>query len=441
MPVNLETYTGWGRVLSAAGGRTRPERMQALREDFAASKGPAIGNLRSYGDAALHSDGQAIDMTRLDRMLGFDAETGVLECEAGVTLSDIMDTFAPKGWLPMVMPGTGFATVGGAIAADVHGKNHHGAGSMRASVEAIRLIGADGVARWISETEEADVFRATFGGMGLTGIIEAARLRLAPCPSEYMEVRERRIGNLAEYIEAFEESRATYAVGWIDAAAKGSAMGRGILEEAEFSARAEPVAKAGKPKKIPRQAPSFLLSPPVVKLFNWLYFHRIAKAGKMHSRTLQDFFFPLDRIRDWNKLYGKRGFHQFQCVLPPDAAALVLDQMLRKISDSGLAAPLAVLKKMGEGNDSPMSFPMEGYTLAVDFPNRDKAVDLIAELEARVAEVGGRVYLAKDALATPGAVERMYPEIGSFRDVVRRVDPEGVFETDQARRLKLRGNA
>ena len=441
MPVNSASYTGWGRVLSASGGRTRPERSRTLAEDFKAHPGPALGNLRSYGDACLKDTGPAIDMTRLDRLLSFDADTGVLETEAGVSLGDILSVFAPKGWMPMVMPGTGFATVGGAIASDVHGKNHHDAGSMRSSVKEFRLIGAGGKARKVSPDKEGDVFEASFGGMGLTGIVESARLQLIPCASEYMEVRDRRISGLAEYIEAFESSRATYAVGWIDVAARGGKLGRGILEEGEFSSRQTHHVKPGKAKSIPRDAPGFLLSAPIVRAFNSLYYYRVSATGRSKTRTLHDFFFPLDRIKAWNRLYGKRGFHQFQCVLPPDAAALILDEMLREISRSGLAAPLAVLKRMGPGNSSPMSFPMEGYTLAVDFPNRDRARDLIARLEARTAEVGGRVYLAKDALMEPGSVARMYPELDRFREVVQRLDPDGVFETDLSRRLKLRGDA
>ncbi|MSU88382.1 FAD-binding protein [Rhodobacteraceae bacterium 2CG4] len=441
MPLNSAPYTGWGRVLSANAGRARPEKVAALRRHLAETPGPALGALRSYGDAALSGRRAAVDMTRLDRMLAFDPQTGVLEAEAGVRLSDILAHMAPRGWMPAVLPGTGHVTLGGAIAADVHGKNHHQIGSFGQHVESLRLLGPDGTPREVSGDTEPELFRATLGGMGLTGVIESAAIRLAPCPSGTVEVSERRIAGLDAYLDAFAASTAPFQVGWIDATASGEALGRGVLEEAEFSPPGAPYVPARKHRAIPMDAPGFLLSGAVVRAFNTRYFRRIPAAGRSRRRPLAGFLFPLDSLSGWNRLYGKRGFHQFQCVLPTDTARDTLRAMLSEIAASGLAAPLAVLKRMGPGRAGPLSFPMQGYTLAVDFPARPAAAALIARLVERTADAGGRVYLAKDSLARPEHVARMYPELDSFRASVRAADPDGVFETDLARRLALRGNS
>ena len=441
MPLNTEPYSGWGRVLTARAERARPEKSSALHRFMADTPGPAIGNLRAYGDAALTEGRPAAVMTRLDRFLAFDAKSGVLEAEAGVTLSEILHVFGPKGWIPAVMPGTGFATLGGTIAADVHGKNHHAEGSFGQHVKSLRLLGADGHAKTVSPRDET-LFRATVGGMGLTGAIESARIQLSPCPQRLVDVTERRVPDLKAYMEAYEASDATFSVGWIDATARGGTLGRGILEEAEFTTReAAYVKRPRKPSPVPLTAPGFTLASPVVRLFNTLYYRRIPTAGRTRSRPLAAFFHPLDQLLGWNKLYGKAGFHQFQCVIPHDAAGETLEAMLREIAQSGLAAPLAVLKKMGGGRAGMMSFPMEGYTLAVDFPNRQKAAPLIRRLIDRTAEAGGRIYMAKDSLAEPRHIEKMYPELEAFRAAVHAADPDGVFETDLARRLNLRGAA
>ncbi len=431
-----DTFTGWGRVLSATGDMARPERMRPV----AWPKGPAVGNLRSYGDAGLNRQGPVINMTRLDRCIAFDAETGILTAEAGITLAEILRLFATRGWMPAVFPGTAHATLGGAIAADVHGKNHEKVGTFGQHVLSIELTGPDGVPRTIGPDAEPDVFRATFGGMGLTGIITAATIQLVPCPSGAMRVNEKRCPNLDTFMDAFETQSSPYSVGWIDAVAQGDRMGRGILETAEF---ADPV--PFKPRRaartLPFDAPNFLLSPPVVRVFNTLYYTRIPKEGRSWRRPLEGFFFPLDGIGNWNKLYGKRGFHQFQCVLPTDIARTTLRDMLTMISGSGLASPLAVLKSLGEGRAGHMSFPMAGYTLAVDFPNSDKSMRLIGDLTGMTESAGGRIYLAKDALCEADRIPVMYPELESFQEVVRKVDPDGIFETDLSRRLNLRGTA
>ncbi len=430
-------YSGWGRALTATGEMARPERAGALEAILDQGLCPAIGNLRSYGDAALNHGGRAIDMTRLDRMLGFDPATGVLEVEAGARIGEIAAIFAPQGWLPPVMPGTGFATVGGCIAQDVHGKNHHHAGSFCQHVLSLRLRTAKGI-RDIDPVKTPDLFRATAGGLGQTGVILSARLQLMACKGDVMVVTERRAAGWDEHIALLDGSTASYTVGWVDATATGTALGRGILEEGETGAGLVP--KRVKHRKVPFNAPGFALSAPVVRAFNRLYYGRVPASGRTVVKPIGDFFFPLDKIHDWNRLYGKRGFHQFQCVVPLGAAP-ALRGMMEAIAVSGLASPLAVLKRMGPGRAGYLSFPMEGYTLAVDFPNRDAAPDLIRRLEVMVLAAGGRLYFAKDSLASPGGMAAMYPDLPDWQKQVAKADPEGRLMTDMVRRLRLRDKA
>ncbi|MEM8632005.1 MAG: FAD-binding oxidoreductase [Pseudomonadota bacterium] len=427
-------YAGWGRALKAEGRIARPERASALKRLCADSPAPAIGNRRSYGDAPLNSDGDAIDMTRMDRIIDFDADAGLLQVEAGCTISNLAQLFAPLGWLPPVMPGTGFATVGGCIAMDVHGKNHHHAGSFGQHVTALTLLQGE-TRKTVTPERQGTLFKATVGGLGQTGVIEKATIQMLPCKGDVMVVTERRVENLDEHLAVLDASDATYSVGWVDATAMGDALGRGIVEEGETGGGLVPKRKGA--KSVPFDAPAFALSPRVVRNFNAAYFRRVPPSGRTVVKPITDFFFPLDRIHDWNRLYGKTGFHQFQCVLPLSETA-VLREMLEVIGRAGIASPLAVLKRMGPGRAGFMSFPMEGYTLAVDFPNRGHAIDLVIRLQDMTADAGGRIYLAKDALARGGDVRAMYPEWHDWRVVAEKSDPEGNLTTDLVRRLDLR---
>lgn len=430
-------YAGWGRARRAHGPLARPERLSALTATLA-DPGPAIGNRRSYGDTALNDGGAAIEMTRLNRFLAFDAETGMLEVEAGATIGQIADAFAPRGWLPAVMPGTGFATVGGCIANDVHGKNHHGAGSFGQHVAALTLMTQNGP-RELTPEADPGLFRATVGGLGQTGPIVSAKLQLVPCPGQRVTVEESRIPDLESFLSRLDTSEATYTVGWIDALARGKHLGRGILEEAELAEGPRPGPEK-KARSVPLDMPGALLSWPVVKTFNARYLRRIPATGRRRKKQLGEFFFPLDAIHDWNRLYGKRGFHQFQCVVPVDAKD-ALREILTRIAKSGLASPLAVIKRMGPGRAGMLSFPMEGYTLAVDMPARTKAAPLVADLSRAAQAADGRIYLAKDSAAAPDTVAAMYPELDAWRAEVAKADPEGRFVTDLVRRLNLRSPA
>ena len=307
-------YTGWGRAIEAEGDLARPERISSLRD---LPPTPAFGARHSYGDACLNSDGRALDMTRLDRILAFDPATGQVEVEAGMALGELVRLFAPRGWIPAVLPGTSFVTVGGAIAMDVHGRNHRRDGAFGAHVTAIRLIHR-GKPRLITPGRNAGLFNATVGGLGQTGLILAATLQLAPCPGAAMELRETRASDLDEHLALLDASQARYCLGWLDATARGGALGQGIVEEADHSLSPPP--KSRRPRPVPFHTPSFALTRPAVKAFNARYFARIPEGGRTRTRGIADFFFPHDRVRHSNRLHGKRGFHQYHCALPPDAA-------------------------------------------------------------------------------------------------------------------------
>lgn len=422
------TYTGWGRALTASGQLARPERQSQVTPTA-----PAIGNRRSYGDAALNSGGRAMDMTRLDRILEFDTRTGDIHVEAGCTIGDLARVLPTKGWLPRVMPGTGFATVGGCIAMDVHGKNHHHAGSFGGHVREITLLTPDGPR--VITPDDTSIWRATIGGLGQTGVIASARLSLMAVPGRTMKVHERRAENFDEHIAMLDASQATFCVGWVDAAATGASLGRGIVEEAETSG-AEAKHRT-KTRKIPFDAPGFALSAPMVRMFNTLYYRRVPADGQFVIRPIEDFFFPLDRVHDWNRLYGKTGFHQFQCVIPTNER-YALRGMLGAIAEAGAASPLAVLKRMGPAESGHLSFSKEGFTLAVDFPNRGATPELIAHLIAQTIEANGRVYLAKDSLSTAAQARAMYTHLPEWAATVNDIDPERRLETDLTRRLALR---
>ena len=425
------TLSGWGRALSGDAKVARPERQRALAAPL---PGPAIGTCRSYGDACLNSEGTVIDMTRLDRMMGLDEDTGVLTVEGGARLGEINRVLAPKGWLLPVMPGTGFATVGGAVAMDVHGKNHHHAGSFGQYLNAIEVITPAGGAKTASADTQKDLFAATLGGLGQTGVVSKAEIRLVKAKADLVTVTERRIKDWDEHLALLDASEATYTVGWIDATATGDALGRGILEEAETAAGLVPSAKRG--RKVPFNAPAFALSPPIVRLFNAAYWRRVPARGRTVVKPVEDFFFPLDKLHDWNRLYGKRGFHQFQCVVPLEAAD-TLRAIIEEVARTGAASPLAVLKRMGPGRAGLMSFPMEGYTLAVDLHAAREPAPLVAKLEGMVHGAGGRIYFAKDSLGSR-VLRDMYPDRAKWADIVAKHDPDGLMATDLVRRLGLR---
>jgi decaprenylphospho-beta-D-ribofuranose 2-oxidase len=437
------SFSGWGRACRATVDAWRPER--AVEIDAALDAAPVAGGLiafgggRSYGDAALNDGGAAIVTTRLDRMLAFDAATGVLVAEPGVTFRDLITTFVPRGFMPPASPGTAFATLGGALAADVHGKNHDRHGSFGDHVLWAELLLADGSTRRVSPSEDRELFAATIGGMGLTGLVRRLAVKLLPGAAAMLRVAERRVADLDAHLEALfaARQRATFSVGWIDALATGAALGRGIVETAEFAPDV-PLAPAPRRRAVPLDLPGFVLNPVSIRAFNALYGARVPRGGRERTRRLDVFLYPLDAIHDWNRIYGGRGFHQFQCVIPDDEAPRAIRDMLERVGKAGSASFLAVLKTLGGEGRGMLSFPLRGVTLALDFPRRSGVDALIGDLNRLAMEHGGRVYLAKDALLDAATLRSMYPRLGEFEAVLARVDPQARFTSDQARRLGLK---
>ena len=447
-PAPVALLGGWGRYPLAKCLVFRPERRAAVAETLAAKAAPSFiarGLGRSYGDAALNADGGVVVHDRLDRMLDFDAARGELTCEAGVSFADIIAWGLPRGWLPPVTPGTKFVTVGGAIAADVHGKNHHRDGTLATFLRSLTLLTADGEIVKASPGERADVFWATVGGIGLTGMILDARLRLRAVESGWISVDYRKARHLDETLAVFAESDAgsPYSVAWIDCLARGRAMGRAVLMHGDHASAAE-VRAAGRPAiprrggglTVPCDVPGALLTPLTMRMFNAAYYasHRDARGRLV---DFDRFFYPLDGVGHWNRLYGRRGFVQYQAVLPAADGARGLAALLERVSGSGRPSFLAVLKRLGPANEGLLSFPCEGYTLALDVPVRPGLVEFLRELDRIVLERGGRIYLAKDATATPEAVRAMYPRLYEFRAIKARLDPRGVLSSSLARRVGL----
>ncbi len=438
--------SGWGRYprIDCRVVTPRDEGDAAAAVRAAGNSGLiARGNGRSYGDAALNRRA-TLSMLRFDRLLAFDPETGRLTCEAGVLLSDILDTFVPRGWFPAVTPGTRFVTVGGAIAADVHGKNHHKDGSFVDHVDSLDLLLEDGRVITCGPDREPELFTATRGGMGLTGTILRATLRLRPITTAWIRQETVRAPDLDTIMGLFEESVDwTYTVAWIDCLARSARLGRSLLFRGEHAEIEEvPADRRERPLATPRHrtisvpcdAPPGVLNRWTVAAFNAIYY-RLGTPGTAIVGAWP-FFYPLDSLLDWNRIYGGAGFVQYQCVLPKPASAVGIRALLEAVARAGRGSFLAVLKLLGKQNEL-MAFPMEGYTLALDFPANAPTFSFLNELDAIVADHGGRLYLAKDARMGTGLLHRGYPGLAAFRDIRVRWNPAGSFRSLQAERLAL----
>ncbi len=442
--------SGWGNFPVEDCFVYRPERRSDLAEIIASAPEPSLiarGMGRSYGDAALNLERGVILSQRWDRMLGFDPETGVLHCESSVSLAEIIDHFLPRGFFFPVTPGTKFISIGGAIAADVHGKNHHFNGSMSAFVLDFHLLLASGEIVLCSREVESELFWATIGGMGLTGFILDARLRLEPVETAYMNVVHERVPNLDAALERFFESDGefAYAVAWIDCLARGASLGRSVLMRANHTSSDElpsthaaaPLAIApGRTLSVPFTMPSFTLNRWSMRAFNAAFY-----GAHRNNRKLLDcnrYFYPLDRIQRWNRVYGRPGVLQYQLVLPAERSRNALVEILERLTNSRRGSFLAVLKTFGPASEGLLSFPMRGHTLALDLPNTGP--DLARELNALdeiVVRNGGRVYLAKDACMRPESFAAMYPELRRFREIKSKIDPQQRFDSSLARRLGI----
>jgi decaprenylphospho-beta-D-ribofuranose 2-oxidase len=445
------SVSGWGRFPTGETDLYRPERLRSLTAAIGCSESVLARGLgRSYGDACYNTAGATVLMERLNRFLSFDPETGTLECEAGVTFVELLDHFVPRGFFPPVTPGTKFVTVGGALACDVHGKNHHVDGSFSNHVLDFDLLSASGDALRCSRSENPQVFWGTVGGLGLTGVITRVRLRMRPIETSYIRVDYERATNLDDALDRMEarDHTYTYSVAWIDCLAKGRSLGRSVLMRGNPALPRE-VRRAGvrnplrgrRPQRlrVPFDAPGFLLNRHTVRAFNTLYYHRHPVERRDQIVHFEPFFYPLDGIADWNRLYGRRGFVQYQFLLPPDEARDGLHEALEILSDFGAPSFLAVLKRFGPvAESSLLSFPRPGYTLALDLPWRGEATEaLLSRLDEVVLRRGGRVYLAKDARLAQQSVADMYPEVQAWREIRDWVDPERRFSSDLGRRVGL----
>ncbi|HEX7662286.1 MAG TPA: FAD-binding oxidoreductase [Pseudonocardiaceae bacterium] len=407
----------------------------------------ARGLGRSYGDPAQNAGGVVIDMTSLNKIIHIDVDAAVVTAEAGVSLDTLMRRLLPYGlWLP-VLPGTRQVTVGGAIGSDVHGKAHHVEGSFGNHVLGIELVTADGEVHTLTpEGPESELFWATVGGMGLTGVVLSATLSLNRVETAYFKVDFVRTDNLDELIASQEENdhKYTETVAWFDAVTTGEHLGRGYimfgnhatLDDLPKKLRAEPL-KFDAPQllTVPDVFPPGMLNRATTKLFNEVWYRKSpTRAGVIQNIT--GFLHPLDIVGEWNRGYGPRGFLQYQYVVPPDRADVVRDTVAM-IAESGHVSALNVLKRFGPGNRAPMSFPTPGWTLAVDMPVKRGLSQLCDRLDEVVLAAGGRLYLAKESRTTAEAVQQMYPRIDEWRKVRASVDPAGMFASDMSRRLQL----
>jgi len=437
--------SGWGRYPILDCRAVSPANEGELREHLKLGPVIARGNGRSYGDSALQPQATVL-MHRFNHMLGFDAATGLLVCESGVLLRDVLDVFVPRGFFPPVTPGTKFVTIGGMIAADVHGKNHHQAGSFGSHVEWLDLMVEDGSIQRCSATENAALFTATIGGMGLTGIMLRAGFSLMPIETAYIRQETIAADNLAAVMDAFEDSqRWTYTVAWIDCLAAGARLGRSLLYRGEHAGRDELPAglrdqpftlPRGRVTRVPVDFPAAALNRWTVRAFNELYYRKGARATDPRIVDYDTYFYPLDGILEWNRIYGRRGLVQYQCVLPKTAGGEALTRLLRQIGAAGRGSFLAVLKLFGRQSGL-LSFPMEGYTLALDFPVSTRTLKLLDKLDEIVLEYDGRLYLAKDARMQAATFDRGYPGAAAFRVARARSGAARVFASHQSQRLGL----
>jgi decaprenylphospho-beta-D-ribofuranose 2-oxidase len=404
------------------------------------------GNGRCYGDASLA--GTTISTLKFDKILSFDQSSGVFECQSGITLDRILEVIVPAAWFLPVTPGTKFITVGGAVASDVHGKNHHIDGSFSNHILEMDIVLSTGNTMTCSPENNSDLFEATCGGMGLTGVISRIKFRLKKIETSFIRQKQIRAGNLDELITLFDEYKGyTYSVAWIDCLKTGPHFGRSILMLGEHAGLQELNEKQKRdPLQVPHKKqinfpfslPSWVLNTFSVRAFNFLYYAKNTKREINRVTTYEPFFYPLDAILHWNRGYGKNGFIQYQFVLPLEGKNGLVE-ILKTISSRGLGSFLAVLKIFGK-QESIISFPREGYTLALDFPVRAGLFEFLDELDQIVLRYGGRLYMSKDARMKPEVLQLGYPDLHKFKDIVRKYNPEGKIRSIQSDRLFLTTN-
>jgi decaprenylphospho-beta-D-ribofuranose 2-oxidase len=451
--------TGWGRTAPSSSDVIHAVDPTIVGTALAEAADPGLGEGRgliarglgrSYGDAAQNAGGTVLDATWLDGIHYADLATGVISVGAGVSLETLMERFVPLGWFVPVTPGTRLVTVGGAIAADIHGKNHHVDGSFCSHVTSITLATPTGTSV-LSANSDPDLFWATAGGMGLTGVIVEATIQMIPVETSYMLVDTERAPDLDAAMDAMLSGDADYrySVAWIDCQSSGSRLGRSVLTRGDHARlddlpqqlqRHPDRARSFSPRslaRVPLTPPSGLLNPLTVGAFNEFWFHKSPRHQVGRPHHMAGFFHPLDGVAGWNRLYGRKGFLQYQFVVP-DQHAETVRHIIERLTEVKLASFLAVLKRFGPGDPGPLSFPMPGWTLALDLPVGSPTLDrLLDDFDEAVIQAGGRVYLAKDSRVSPAALRAMYPRLDEWQAVRHRVDPHGVLRSDLGRRLGL----
>lgn len=441
----MKTLHGWGRYPKARVNILYPENIKEVIDILNSKPGPFIarGNGRSYGDASFNKN-LTISMLKFNKFISLNTETGELIAQSGVLISDIIDNCLPRGWFPFVTAGTKFITIGGAIAADVHGKNHHIEGSFGHFVNWFEIIDIDGAIKRCSKEENKELFELTLGGMGLTGIITKCSLRLRPVESGWITQKTVINYNLHETLKSFDNNNnSLYSVAWIDCLARGSKFGRSVLMLGEHTSSNElnsnknifPVKK--------RQMFSFFFDMPsiflnniTVGIFNQLYYLANIVKSKKTQVDWDTYFYPLDSIKNWNRLYGKKGFFQFQCIIPSNKSFQGYSDILEIIQKNSSGSFLAVLKKFGKGNNF-LSFPMEGYTLALDFKVNDINLKMVSILNDIVIKNGGRFYLAKDSTLSPELFKKSNANVSDFKNRVKKIGDGIEISSELSRRLNI----
>lgn len=435
--MSAKTLSAWGRV-SAPGREIRSEDLGRATEGAALTRG--LG--RSYGDSALPSTGvsEVVGSVLADRVLAFDEASGRLHAEAGLSIFSLNRMLMHRGWFTPVTPGTQFVTLGGMVASDVHGKNHHVAGTIGRHVEFLTLRVPNGGIVRCSRTERPELFAATLGGMGLTGHILDVALTLERIPTPWIWQESFRVPNVDAYIDALKESAADWpmTVGWIDCLTRGAKMGRGILMRGRWATREEAPDRA--PKWRPRVTlppifPSWTINDLTVRAFNALYYGKHPRRMVRGIGHPESFFYPLDAIRHWNRVYGKAGFTQYQCVLPDSAGRSAARRFLERCTEFGGASFLCVIKDCGPEGEGLLSFPEPGISIAIDFAIRPQTAEMVHALNEFVIEHGGRIYLTKDTFTTAEQFRRMDPRVERFLAVRKTIDPEGLLRSAQSVRI------
>lgn len=445
-----ESVWGWGRAMRSVAEVERPTSVDELAAGINAASDRGViarGLGRSYGDTAQNAGGRVLDATAVSGLVDLDLEAGTATALAGTSLHDLMRWLVPLGYFVPVTPGTAYVTVGGAIANDIHGKNHHAAGSWCDHVKSMRLHTPATGTVTVGPDTDTDLFWATAGGIGLTGIVLDATFDLHPIETAYLSVDTTRTRDLDEVMRLMEEGDAAYeySVAWIDLTAKGASLGRSVLMHGRFAVvdelpirlRRDPLTHSNRQLLSVPPSPPGLLNRATIRAFNEFWYHKAPKRRVGHLESIPQFFHPLDVVRDWNRAYGPHGFLQWQFVVP-FGAERTLRGVIDELVVSGYGSGVTVLKRFGPGNSGHLSFPQPGWTLTADFPAEVlRLAPLLDRLDEQIVEAGGRLYLAKDSRMRPELLAEMYPRLDEWRLVRKRVDPDGVLQSDQGRRLGL----